>query len=78
MAKPVYEVRVLTGSYERNGERKNAYMNVGAVFKGRDGDSYFMRLSRWFNPAGVPSSSDDGIILYFAKPENNTYDRQGL
>lgn len=61
--KKVKDVAVVTGTYEKNGETKKRYKNVGSVMRGDDGNSFIL-LDRSFNPAGVPfKEGGDQIIL---------------
>lgn len=61
-AKIVKDLAVKTGSYTKDGETKNRYENVGAMWKSDDG-SYFLTLKRTFNPAGVPDDTDRDRVL---------------
>lgn len=64
--KKVYDLAVKVGSYERGGETKNRYENIGSVVEGEKGP--FMFLKKTFNPAAI--SQGDGkesiIISMFA------------
>lgn len=69
MAHKKYDLAVKTGSYERNGESKNRYMNIGAVFQGENGP--YIVLNRAFNPAGVPfKEGSDSIIVSCFEPRD--------
>lgn len=62
MATKKWDLCVKTGSYTKDGEEKNRYLNVGAVMQGDNGP--FLLLNRTFNPAGVPGNEDrDNIIV---------------
>jgi len=63
----VYDVAVKVGSYEKDGETKGRYENVGVVLEGENG--MFMLMKRTFNPAGVDTDGDR-IILSFFEPES--------
>lgn len=53
---------VKTGSYQKDGETKNQYENIGSVMKGDNGS--FLILKRTFNPAGVPNPENkDSLIV---------------
>ena len=67
MAKRKYDLAVKTGSYEKNGETKGRYMNVGVVLEGDDG--MFILLDPAFNPAGVPRK-DDRVLVSMFEPRN--------
>ena len=64
--KKVYDLAVKTGSYQKDGETKNRYKNVGSVMEGDNG--MFMFLDKSFNPAGIESKegSSDIIVSMFA------------
>ncbi|WP_191058439.1 hypothetical protein [Geminicoccus harenae] len=66
-----YDLAVKTGTYQKDGETKNRYENIGAVFQGDDGP--FIVLKRSFNPAGVPfkEGSDSIMVSCFAPKDNN-------
>jgi len=69
--KKVYDLAVKTGSYEKNGETKNRYENIGAVMEGENGQ--FMFLKRSFNPAGVPfKDGSESIIVSMFEPKKET------
>ncbi|MCO5763784.1 MAG: hypothetical protein NHG36_20160 [Chromatiaceae bacterium] len=74
MATKIYDVAVKTRSYQdpRTGEKKGVWQNVGAVWKGDDGNSW-LTLNRWFNPAGIPTEEGRDSIscsLFPPKPQN--------
>lgn len=62
-ARKIYDCAVKTRTYvdARSGETKGVWQNVGAVWKGDDGNSW-IALNRWFNPAGVPHDGDRDTI----------------
>ena len=69
--KKIYDLAVKTGSYEKNGETKNRYENIGAVMEGENGQ--FMFLKRSFNPAGVPfKDGSESIIVSMFEPKKET------
>ena len=68
--KKIYDLAVKTGSYEKEGETKNRYQNVGAIVEKEDGGK-FMFLNRHFNPAGVPfKEGSESIIVSMFKPKS--------
>lgn len=73
MSKIVADLCVKVGSYEKNGETKNRYENIGAKWENNEG-GHFYTLKRTFNPAGVPNPDNkDSIILsIFDKKEQGT------
>lgn len=65
-----YDIAVKVGSYEKNGEIKNQWENVGAVIEGRDG-GLFMTLKKTFNPAGlVTDHNKDSITMSLFEPRD--------
>ena len=65
--KKIYDIVVKTGTYEKGGETKNRYQNVGAVIQGDEGP--FMLLERTFNPAGAPNPDGrETVLLSLFKP----------
>lgn len=69
MATKKYDLAVKVGSYEKNGETKNRYENIGAVFQGDNGP--YLVLKRSFNPAGVPfKEGSDSIIVSCFTPQD--------
>lgn len=72
-ARKVYDIAVKTRSYTdvRTGEKKGVWQNVGAVWKGDDGNLW-ISLSRWFNPAGIPAQGErDDISLSLFPPKGS-------
>ena len=66
-----YDVACKCGSYEKNGETKNRYINVGVILEKEDGGK-FMLLNRTFNPAGIPNPDNkDTVLLSFFEPKQN-------
>ena len=63
-----FDMVVTTGTYtDKNGNKKNQYETIGAVFDGEKG--MFAILKKTFNPAGVLSDRDSVMInFYEAKP----------
>jgi len=70
MLKKLYDLCAVNGTYEKNGETKNRYVNVGAIMEKEDGGR-FIFLERSFNPAGIPNPDNrTNIILSMFKKEN--------
>lgn len=70
MSKKRYDLAVKTGTYMKDGEEKNRYQNIGAVFQGDNG--FYMVLDRTFNPAGVPNPDNrDGVIVSMFEPRGS-------
>lgn len=57
----VYDLCVKSGSYEKGGETKSKWLNVGAVLSGDKG--MFILLDRTFNPAGCPNPEGKETVL---------------
>ena len=68
--KKVYDLAVKTGTYQKNGETKGRYQNIGSVMEGDNGQ--FIILDRTFNPAGVPNPDNKSsvIVSMFAPRED--------
>ena len=67
--KKLYDLAVKTGTYEKDGETKNRYENVGSVMEKDDGGRFIL-LNRTFNPAGVPNPENrSNVILSMFKNE---------
>lgn len=72
MTKRTHDLAVKIGTYEKDGQTKGRYENVGSVFQDDNGGE-FITLKRTFNPAGVPNpdGKDSVIISKFAVKEND-------
>ena len=62
MAKALKDLAVKTGEYQKNGETKGRWMNVGKLMASDDGGQ-FVILNRAFNPAGIPNPEDRDTLL---------------
>lgn len=81
--KKLYDLSVKTGEYQKEGETKGKYLNVGCIMEKDDGGKFIL-LNRTFNPAGVPNpeNRESLIISMFKKktedekplPENTSGD----
>jgi hypothetical protein len=70
MSKKLYDAAVKVGSYEKNGETKNKYKNVGVVIKSDKGP--YLLLDRTFNPAGVPNpDGKDSVLISLFEPRED-------
>ncbi|RLD19117.1 MAG: hypothetical protein DRI69_09060 [Bacteroidetes bacterium] len=68
MANKLYDVVAKTGSYQKDGETKNRYLNIGSIMEGEHGP--YMIMERTFNPAGLPNPEDrSSLILSLFKPK---------
>lgn len=73
MAVKKYNMAVKTGTYMQNGEEKNRWENIGAIFQGDHG--HYAVMNRTFNPAGVPNPDNrDTIMVSLFEPNNNQDD----
>ena len=59
-----HDIAVKVSSYEKNGETKNRYENIGYVLTGDDGQKMHF-IKRTFNPAGCPvgRDGDDAVLV---------------
>ncbi len=62
MSRRVGDLAVRNGSYTKDGEEKNRYVNVGALMADDEG-RFFILLDRTFNPAGIVDRGDKTNIL---------------
>ena len=70
MTHKVADLAVKTGEYQKDGEMKGRYENVGSLMQGDKG--HFLILKRTFNPAGVPNPDDkDSVIVSCFEQQNN-------
>lgn len=69
MPKRTYDIAVKVGTYEKDGETKNKYKNVGVILKGDTGS--FILLDRTFNPAGAPimDGNEEKVLLSLFEPK---------
>lgn len=61
-AKKVKDIAVKTGEYQKDGQTKGRYENIGSIFKSDDGGT-FLLMKRTFNPAGVPNPDNRDTVL---------------
>ena len=59
--KKVADLTVKLGTYEKNGQTKGRYHNIGAVMDGDNGQ--YILLDRHFNPAGVPNPDNKNSVF---------------
>ena len=59
-----HDIAVKVGSYEKNGEQKNRYENIGYVLTSDDGQKMHF-IKRTFNPAGCPmgKEGEDHVLV---------------
>ncbi len=66
--KKLYDLVVKTGTYEKDGQTKGRYQNMGAVMEKEDGGR-FIFIDRTFNPAGLANPDNrNNIIVSMFKP----------
>ena len=68
--KKLADLSVKIGTYEKDGETKGKYVNIGAVMDGDNGQ--YLLIDRHFNPAGVPNPDNKNSILVSV-----FYDKEG-
>lgn len=59
----VKDLVVKTGEYQKDGQTKARYENIGSIFE-KDGKQFIL-MKRTFNPAGVPSDRDTIMVGMF-------------
>lgn len=71
--KKKFDLAVKTGTYEKDGQTKNKYQNVGVIMEGDKGP--FILLNKTFNPAGIQDGKESVIISMFEeKPKDENPD----
>ena len=70
--KLVYKLAVKTGTYEKDGQTKNKYQNVGVIMEGEKGP--FILLNKTFNPAGIQDGKESVIISMFEEKSKDEPD----
>ena len=75
MTHKIADLAVKTGEYQKDGEMKGRYENIGSLMQGDKG--HFLILKRTFNPAGVPNPDDkDSVIVSCFEQQNNNAPQQ--
>lgn len=72
--KKVKDLVVVVGFYEKDGEEKKRYKNVGIILQdGDDQDRQMIMLDRSFNPAGIPFDEDrpERIVINSFDPKDD-------
>lgn len=67
-----YDLAVKVGEYQKDGQTKAKYENIGAIMEKDDGGKFLM-IKRTFNPAGVPDFSGKGgesILISMFEPKD--------
>jgi len=72
MAKKIYDLCVAVGKYQKDGQEKTRYENIGTVLQKDDGGKFIV-LKRTFNPAGVPNpdNKDSILVSLFGEKHND-------
>jgi hypothetical protein len=68
--KKVYDLSVKIGTYEKDGETKGRYQNIGVMLEKDDGGRFII-MESWFNPAGVPHEAGKGIMVSMFEPRQD-------
>lgn len=61
--KKKYNLAVKTGEYQKDGQTKGRYQNVGAIMESEKGQ--FILLEKTFNPAGIQDGKNSVLIHMF-------------
>lgn len=65
-----HDLVVKTGEYEVNGEKKNRYMNIGAMMTSEKGP--YILIDKTFNPAGIQDGKNRILVSIFEVREKQT------
>jgi hypothetical protein len=69
VARKKYDLAVKVGEYQKDGQTKGRYQNIGAVVEGDNG--FYMIMDRHFNPAGLPNPDNrNNIIVSMFEPRD--------
>ena len=66
------------GSYEKDGQTKGKYVDVGVLMQSQDGSMYVL-MNTTFNPAGVPNpeNKESIIVSVFMDDQQQQHPQQG-
>ena len=68
--KKLYDMCVVTSSYSHNGQTKNHYENIGAIFKNDKGNNFAV-IKAHFNPAAIQrKEGSDSILVSLFPPKD--------
>ena len=71
MANKLYDLSVKVGSYEKDGQTKGKYKNIGVMMDSANGP--YILLDKTFNPAGVPGQEGkENIIVSCYEPQRQS------
>lgn len=72
-----YDIVATVGTYQKDGETKNRYKNVGVMME-KDGRP-FLLLERTFNPAGMLNPDNrDTVLLSLYEPKSEGGNQGGV
>ena len=73
--KKTHDLAVKVGEYEKDGQTKNRYQNIGMILEKDDGGRFII-LERSFNPAGVPNPDNkSSLIISMFEPKQKDGDK---
>ena len=58
----IKDLAVKVGTYQKDGQDKNRYLNIGSVMEDDNGGSFIL-LNRTFAPSGVPNPDNRDSVL---------------
>lgn len=58
-----HSLSVKVGEYQKDGQTKGRYQNIGAIMEGEKGS--FILLDKTFNPAGIQDGKNSVLIHMF-------------
>lgn len=64
----IHDLAVVTGKYMKDGQEKNRYQTIGAMFE-KDDRGRFIIIEPWFNPAGCLHEPGKGIMISMFEPK---------
>ena len=67
MVRKYSDLCVKTGEYEKDGQMKNRYINIGSRMINDDGGKFIL-INRTFNPAGVPNPLGKSSVIVYEFP----------
>jgi hypothetical protein len=60
--KKIKDLTVKVGTYQKDGQEKNRYLNIGSVMEDDNGGTFIL-MNRTFNPAGCPNPDNRESVL---------------